>query len=94
MKGDYTRYLAKISTGDDRTCKSQTISSIIPLFYLVIAERSRQAYQNAVDLAKKKLIPTHRMWLSLVNNFSVLYLEILDSQEKAYQLVKEVILYD
>ncbi|TRY80045.1 hypothetical protein TCAL_09792 [Tigriopus californicus] len=74
MKGDYYRYLAEVATGDDRT---------------KVLEDSQKAYQEAFEIAKSKMQPTHPIRLGLALNFSVFYYEILNSPEKACQLAKQ-----
>jgi len=73
MKGDYYRYLAEVATGDARTA---------------IVEDSQKAYQDAFEISKSKMQPTHPIRLGLALNFSVFYYEILNSPEKACQLAK------
>ncbi|KAG8445625.1 hypothetical protein GDO86_010416 [Hymenochirus boettgeri] len=73
MKGDYYRYLAEVASGEART---KTI------------EDSQQAYQEAFDISKKDMQPTHPIRLGLALNFSVFYYEILNSPEKACLLAK------
>lgn len=74
MKGDYYRYLAEVSTGD-------VLTSVV--------EKSQQSYQEAFDIAKEKMPPTHPIRLGLALNFSVFYFEILDNKAKACQLAKQ-----
>jgi 14-3-3 protein beta/theta/zeta len=74
MKGDYYRYLAEVATGDSR-------SSVV--------EDSQKAYQEAFDIAKSKMQPTHPIRLGLALNFSVFYYEILNSPDRACQLAKQ-----
>lgn len=74
MKGDYYRYLAEVASGDD---KSKTI------------ENSQQAYQEAFDISKNDMDPTHPIRLGLALNFSVFFYEILNSPEKACELAKK-----
>jgi len=74
MKGDYYRYLAEVATGDDRTA---------------VVEKSQQSYQEAFDIAKDKMQPTHPIRLGLALNFSVFYYEILNAPDKACQLAKQ-----
>jgi len=74
MKGDYYRYLAEVATGDARTA---------------IVEDSQKAYQDAFEISKSKMQPTHPIRLGLALNFSVFYYEILNSPEKACQLAKQ-----
>lgn len=73
MKGDYFRYLAEVATGDDRTSAIKS---------------SQDSYQEAFDISKKDMQPTHPIRLGLALNFSVFYYEILNSPEKACQLAK------
>ena len=73
MKGDYYRYLAEVAAGDDKK---------------EIVDQSQQAYQEAFEISKKEMQPTHPIRLSLALNFSVFYYEILNSPEKACSLAK------
>uniref|UniRef100_U3I4C0 Tyrosine 3-monooxygenase/tryptophan 5-monooxygenase activation protein zeta n=1 Tax=Anas platyrhynchos platyrhynchos TaxID=8840 RepID=U3I4C0_ANAPP len=73
MKGDYYRYLAEVAAGDDKKG---------------IVEQSQQAYQEAFEISKKEMQPTHPIRLGLALNFSVFYYEILNSPEKACSLAK------
>jgi len=73
MKGDYFRYLAEVATGDARSA---------------VVDDSQRAYQDAYDISKEKMQPTHPIRLGLALNFSVFYYEILNSPEKACQLAK------
>ncbi|KAI4878470.1 hypothetical protein NFI96_021771 [Prochilodus magdalenae] len=74
MKGDYYRYLAEVASGDD---KRDTIAN------------SQSAYQDAFDISKKEMQPTHPIRLGLALNFSVFYYEILNSPEQACGLAKQ-----
>ena len=74
MKGDYYRYLAEVATGDRRTS---------------VVEESQKAYQEAFDISKSKMQPTHPIRLGLALNFSVFFYEILNSPDKACQLAKQ-----
>ena len=80
MKGDYHRYLAEITIGDDKNAN---------------ARDAQGAYQQGYDIAKAKigrwfisdqLQPTHPTRLAVALHFSGLYYEILNSPYKAYQL--------
>jgi len=73
MKGDYFRYLAEVATGDARSA---------------VVDDSQRAYQDAYDISKEKMQPTHPIRLGLALNFSVFYYEILNSPEEACQLAK------
>ncbi|XP_059087918.1 14-3-3 protein zeta isoform X2 [Tigriopus californicus] len=74
MKGDYYRYLAEVATGDARTAT---------------VDYSQKAYQEAFDIAKSKMQPTHPIRLGLALNFSVFYYEILNSPDRACHLAKQ-----
>jgi len=74
MKGDYYRYLAEVASGADRT---------------TTIENSQEAYQQAFDISKEKMDPTHPIRLGLALNFSVFYYEILNSPEQACKLAKQ-----
>ncbi|CAG2101564.1 unnamed protein product [Medioppia subpectinata] len=74
MKGDYYRYLAEVATGDQRNS---------------VVDESQKAYQEAFDISKSKMQPTHPIRLGLALNFSVFYYEILNSPDKACQLAKQ-----
>ncbi|XP_061097625.1 tyrosine 3-monooxygenase/tryptophan 5-monooxygenase activation protein, theta polypeptide a isoform X2 [Conger conger] len=73
MKGDYYRYLAEVASGE----KKETI------------ECSQKAYQEAFDISKKEMQPTHPIRLGLALNFSVFFYEILNSPEQACSLAKQ-----
>ncbi|CAG5977452.1 unnamed protein product, partial [Menidia menidia] len=74
MKGDYFRYLSEVASGDS---KKDTV------------ENSQQAYQDAFDISKKDMQPTHPIRLGLALNFSVFFYEILNSPEQACSLAKQ-----
>jgi len=74
MKGDYYRYLAEVATGDTRS---------------QVVDDSQKAYQDAFEISKTKMQPTHPIRLGLALNFSVFYYEILNSPDKACQLAKQ-----
>ena len=75
MKGDYFRYLAEVANGDVRKA---------------VVDDSQKAYQDAFDIAKSSMQPTHPIRLGLALNFSVFYYEIMSSPDKACQLAKQV----
>lgn len=53
-------------------------------------DNSQQAYQQAFDISKGEMQPTHPIRLGLALNFSVFYYEILSNPDKACQLAKTV----
>ena len=72
-KGDYFRYIAEITTGNDRK---------------VAAENALLAYKSASGVATTNLPPTHKLRLQLALSFSVLYYDILNSPKRACRLGK------
>ncbi|XP_076043605.1 tyrosine 3-monooxygenase/tryptophan 5-monooxygenase activation protein zeta isoform X2 [Oratosquilla oratoria] len=78
MKGDYYRYLAEVATGDARAAERDTV-----------VDDSQRSYQEAFDIAKSKMQPTHPIRLGLALNFSVFYYEILNSPDRACHLAKQ-----
>ncbi|XP_046823944.1 14-3-3 protein zeta isoform X2 [Vespa crabro] len=74
MKGDYYRYLAEVATGETRNA---------------VVDDSQKAYQEAFDIAKAKMQPTHPIRLGLALNFSVFYYEIINSPARACHLAKQ-----
>merc|ERR1711876_151257 len=74
MKGDYYRYLAEVAIGDAKTA---------------VIDDSQKAYQEAFDISKAKMQPTHPIRLGLALNFSVFYYEILNSPDRACHLAKQ-----
>ncbi|KAM4687634.1 14-3-3 protein zeta/delta isoform 1-T2 [Discoglossus pictus] len=73
MKGDYYRYLAEVAAGEDKQG---------------IVEQSQKSYQDAFDISKMEMQPTHPIRLGLALNFSVFYYEILNCPERACSLAK------
>ncbi len=53
-------------------------------------DNSQKAYQEAFEIAKSKMQPTHPIRLGLALNFSVFYYEILNSPDRACHLAKQV----
>ncbi|CAF0831887.1 unnamed protein product [Adineta steineri] len=74
MKGDYYRYLSEVATGDERQ---------------KVIEESQRAYNDAFDIAKNQMQPTHPIRLGLALNFSVFYYEILNAPDRACHLAKQ-----
>merc|ERR1712203_748276 len=74
MKGDYYRHLAEVAVADAKSA---------------VIEDSQKAYQDAFEISKGQMQPTHPIRLGLALNFSVFYYEILNSPDKACQLAKQ-----
>lgn len=62
----------------------------LSLLTTATVENSQQAYQEAFEISKKEMQPTHPIRLGLALNFSVFYYEILNSPEQACSLAKTV----
>jgi len=74
MKGDYYRYLAEVAhQGGDKS---------------KVVDNSKEAYSEAMEIAKKEMSPTHPIRLGLALNFSVFYYEIMNSPDHACHLAK------
>ena len=61
------------------------------LIYSDVVANSQKAYQEAFDIAKANMQPTHPIRLGLALNFSVFYYEIINAPDQACQLAKQVI---
>jgi 14-3-3 protein beta/theta/zeta len=61
--------------------------------YLDVVAKSQEAYQDAFDIAKNEMQPTHPIRLGLALNFSVFFYEIINSPDRACQLAKQVNFY-
>lgn len=99
MKGDYFRYLAEVATGDDRKSKHWlalyvllcvVIPHVFTCLSTAVVDQSQDAYQDAFEVAKKEMQPTHPIRLGLALNFSVFYYEIQNAPDKACSMAKEV----
>lgn len=62
-----------------------------PLFCQDVVEESQKAYQEAFDISKSKMQPTHPIRLGLALNFSVFFYEILNAPDRACHLAKQVL---
>ena len=60
------------------------------IYFIDVLVHSKNAYQAAMDVAKKDMQPTHPIRLGLALNFSVFYYEIQNCPEDACQLAKQV----
>ncbi|XP_078585426.1 14-3-3-like protein [Branchiostoma floridae x Branchiostoma japonicum] len=73
MKGDYHRYQAEISEGEE---KEDAVKD------------AEDSYKEALERAAVELKPTHPIRLGVALNFSVFYYEITEKTEKACSLAK------
>ena len=63
---------------------------MVPPLSTETISNSQDSYQEAFDISKKEMQPTHPIRLGLALNFSVFFYEILNSPEKACSLAKQV----
>jgi 14-3-3 protein len=56
-----------------------------------VVEQSEKAYQEAFDIAKDQMQPTHPIRLGLALNYSVFFYEIKNAPDRACQLAKQVL---
>jgi len=73
MQGDYYRYIAEFSEGDNKKAA---------------AENAKQAYDKAMEVAKKDLPVTHPIRLGLALNFSVFHYEVLNTPDEACTMAR------
>lgn len=66
------------------------IFCIFICYRVAVIEDSQKAYQEAFDISKSKMQPTHPIRLGLALNFSVFYYEIINSPARACHLAKQV----
>ena len=66
----------------------------LPFSPAAVTDDSKRSYQEAFDIAKAKMQPTHPIRLGLALNFSVFYYEILNSPDRACHLAKQVTVCD
>lgn len=59
---------------------------------LDVTAESQKSYQEAFDISKTKMQPTHPIRLGLALNFSVFYYEIVCAPDRACHLAKQVTL--
>lgn len=75
-------------------CITQCVIDFVCFFSFpsraAVVDDSQKAYQDAFEISKTKMQPTHPIRLGLALNFSVFYYEILNSPDKACQLAKQV----
>ena len=72
-KGDYYRYIAEFSASEE---------------HKEAANNAMKFYEEAMEVAKETLKPTHPIRLGLALNYSVFYYEIMDDSGKACEMAK------
>jgi len=81
MKGDYYRYLAEVASSSGQGKAGHSLDEC--------KNQSKIAYDDALQIAKAEMAPTHPIRLGLALNFSVYHYEICNSPEKACELAKQ-----
>jgi len=84
MQGDYYRYLAEVSAKKEDGSDGGEGAT-----YERVVSQSEQSYQDAFDIAKEQMQPTHPIRLGLALNYSVFFYEILNSPDRACHLAKQ-----
>ena len=75
-----------------KVCLEKKIFSnknFIDFLSVEVIEESQRAYNDAFDIAKNQMQPTHPIRLGLALNFSVFYYEILNAPDRACHLAKQ-----
>lgn len=70
--------------------RHQCVTKIPPSLLKGVVDDSQRSYQEAFEVARSKMQPTHPIRLGLALNFSVFYYEILNSPDRACHLAKQV----
>jgi len=74
MKGDYFRYIAEFTTGEQKS---------------KAAESAHESYKDATGIASAELLVTHPIRLGLALNFSVFYYEVLNNPDEACKMARQ-----
>ena len=75
MKADYLRYVCEfMEDGDDKA---------------EAAEKTKECYEEAINIAKNDIPPYKPSYLGLLLNYSVFLYEIMDNKEEAIELSKK-----
>ncbi|KAG7224228.1 hypothetical protein INR49_015117 [Caranx melampygus] len=85
----YTSSATMLLACDHYLCGLVPLGFILFHGFMETIENSQQAYQEAFDISKTEMDPTHPIRLGLALNFSVFFYEILNSPEKACELAKK-----
>jgi hypothetical protein len=72
-----------------RINKIKTKNKFFFFHFVEVIEESQRAYNDAFDIAKNQMQPTHPIRLGLALNFSVFYYEILNAPDRACHLAKQ-----
>lgn len=92
---NFSVFYFEILNSPDKACQlaKQVRRANLVLFILGVVDESQKSYQEAFDISKNKMQPTHPIRLGLALNFSVFYFEILNAPDRACHLAKQVIKY-
>nr|XP_027210368.1 14-3-3 protein zeta-like [Penaeus vannamei] len=84
---NFSVFFYEILNSPDKACQLAKQPALLVL--QVVVDDSQKSYQEAFDIAKSKMQPTHPIRLGLALNFSVFYYEILNSPDRACHLAKQ-----
>ena len=82
--------IGNVSIGWRYVLTCVVISHVFTCTSTAVVDKSQDAYQDAFEVAKKEMQPTHPIRLGLALNFSVFYYEIQNAPDKACSMAKEV----
>ena len=71
-------------------CVLFVVVVVVGVALVGVVDDSQRSYQEAFEVARTKMQPTHPIRLGLALNFSVFYYEILNSPDRACHLAKQV----
>ncbi|XP_050530078.1 14-3-3 protein zeta-like [Daktulosphaira vitifoliae] len=74
LRGDYYRYMAELNEIDDRT---------------TAVTESQTAYEQASEISRKSLCPTHPLRLGLMLNYSVFLYQICQEKSRGHQVANQ-----
>lgn len=70
-------------------CVLIVLFSLSCFLFAEVVDQSQGAYNEAFEIAKGQMQPTHPIRLGLALNFSVFYYEILNAPDRACHLAKQ-----
>ncbi|KAI1702647.1 14-3-3 protein [Ditylenchus destructor] len=91
MKADCLRGFVEIVAANGQKLSLPLLFNIFDWNVVDIVKKTQQLYQEAFDIAKDKLQPTHPVQLALAFSFSQFYYEILNDPEKACQVALQAL---
>lgn len=88
---NFSVFYFEILNSPDKACQlAKQVRQLMFSSFLGVVDESQKSYQEAFDISKNKMQPTHPIRLGLALNFSVFYFEILNAPDRACHLAKQV----